>query len=61
MTKTTWGLGPTAAKYARMLAYAAVVLGVTGIVGLSARGNVPLGLGGVERAEEARRIAGSLS
>ena len=44
-----------------MLAYAAVVLGVTGIFGLSARGNVPLGLGGVERAEEARRIAGSLS
>ena len=47
MTKTTWGLGPTAAKYARMLAYAAVVLGVTGIFGLSARGNVPRGLGGV--------------
>ena len=37
MTRTKWGLGLTGA----------VVLGVIGIFGLSARGNVPLGLGGV--------------
>ena len=34
MIKTKWGLGPTAAKYARMGAFAAVVLGVIGIFGL---------------------------
>jgi len=47
MMKTKWSCGPRGARHVPMIAFAAVVVGVIGVFGLSARGNVPLGLAGV--------------